>query len=240
MQRSSIGQLLAATLIVIWLSGCSSAPAPSPQQVEPLPVKPSQLEQIERRYGPMAAARVRHWQQLIADNQDKTEQEKLRLVNHFFNGALFVSDQTVWEQNDYWATPVEFLILDAGDCEDFACAKYFTLLKLAVPMEKLRLIYCRTDKVVVDSSRAHIVVAYYETPGSIPLILDNINPKVLESTQRLDLKPVFSFNGSDMWVARTRDRHVKGGKPEQLKRWVMWQERSEQTEVPVLVIRKFR
>lgn len=44
----------------------------------------------------------------------------------------------------------------------------------------------------------HMVLAYYPTPGADPLILDNLNPRVLPASQRSDLVPVFSFNDDDL------------------------------------------
>lgn len=36
-------------------------------------------------------------------------------------------------QTNNWKTPKEFLIDGEGVCEDFAIAKYFTLLELGIP-----------------------------------------------------------------------------------------------------------
>jgi amino acid transporter len=41
--------------------------------------------------------------------------------------------------DDYWMTPKEFFIKGFGDCEDYAIAKYFTLLELGVKKESLYL-----------------------------------------------------------------------------------------------------
>ncbi len=43
--------------------------------------------------------------------------EQWDITNHFFNQMRFVSDSELWGVNDYWATPVEFLIACGGDCE---------------------------------------------------------------------------------------------------------------------------
>lgn len=109
-------------------------------------------------------------------------------------------DPVVWGQNDYWATPLEFIGRAAGDCEDFAIAKYVTLLQLGVPNERLRLIYVRA-RTAGAKTEAHMVLGYYENPSDEPLILDNLITSIRPASQRPDLTPVFSFNSQGLWVA---------------------------------------
>ena len=110
----------------------------------------------------------------------------------------FVSDEALWKQKDYWATRMEFIGKGAGDCEDFVIAKYFTLKQLGVPTTKLFFTYVKA----VKFQQAHMVLTYYETPKSIPLVLDNINFKILPATKRNDLIPVYSFNGDALYLAK--------------------------------------
>ena len=90
------------------------------------------LERVEQQFGEDAKERVEEWQTLVDDAQQDSEKEKLTRVNRFFNEVRFVADERVWGQKDYWATPLEFLGKNAGDCEDFTIAKYFTLRALAL------------------------------------------------------------------------------------------------------------
>jgi hypothetical protein len=46
------------------------------------------------------------------------------------------------------------------------------------------------------------VLLYYETPKSIPLVLDNYNRKILPASQRNDLQPVYSFSGDELFLAK--------------------------------------
>ena len=55
----------------------------------------------------------------------------------------FIDDIIHWNKVDYWATPIEFLASHGGDCEDFAIAKYFTLIQLGIPEEQLTLTYVK-------------------------------------------------------------------------------------------------
>jgi predicted transglutaminase-like cysteine proteinase len=104
----------------------------------------------------------------------------------------------VWRQEDYWASPLEFMGRAAGDCEDYAISKYMTLLSMGVPKEKLRMIYVRAR--TGGASVAHMVLGYYPSPAEEPLILDNLITSVRLASQRSDLAPVFSFNSDGLWV----------------------------------------
>jgi len=170
---------------------------------------PALLNSIAAQFGSAAKQRVLAWQQLMVSNQGDSEWESIHVVNEFFNRIPFVSDKKHWHRNDYWATPVEFLSTNGGDCEDFSIAKYFTLRELGVPDAKLRITYVKALRL----NQAHMVLAYYEEPGSEPLILDNLTDQILPASRRDDLLPVYSFNGKNLWMSRERGqgRRVAGG-----------------------------
>lgn len=176
------------------------------------------LRSIAAKHGQAAVQRINDWQTLIANNQHLAEAEKLRLVNRFFNRMDFVSDPMHWGQEDYWATPMEFLATNGGDCEDFSVAKYFTLEALGVPMERLYLTYVKalTPNPV---NQAHMVLAYYKTPDAEPVILDNLVPDIRPASARRDLIPVYSFNGKGLWLAKQRGRGQLVGDAARLSRW---------------------
>ena len=77
-------------------------------------------------------------------------------------------------------------------------AKYFTLKQLGISTDKLFFTYVKA----VKFQQAHMVLTYFETPTSVPLVLDNINFKILHATQRGDLIPVYSFNGDALYLAK--------------------------------------
>jgi predicted transglutaminase-like cysteine proteinase len=87
----------------------------------------------------------------------------------------------------------------AGDCEDFAIAKYITLQMLGIGNEHLRLIYVRA-KSGSTASIAHMVLGFYPQPTDEPQILDNLISSVRPASMRSDLVPVFSFNSDGLWV----------------------------------------
>lgn len=182
------------------------------------------LAKIEEKYGILAKTRALKLDELIHNNLTKNELNKLNLVNDFFNGAKFSSDMEIWNTKDYWATPLEFIGRDAGDCEDFSIAKYYALKLMGVDTNKLRITYVKALKL----NQAHMVLAYYPTPSSDPLILDNLNQRIRPAKERQDLRPVYSFNADDLWLSRSRNEELKAGNPKQLKLWVDMQRRMKE------------
>lgn len=147
---------------------------------------------------------VAEWIRMQDDVRPAPHSEQLERINTFFNRRLsFEDDLVIWRTKDFWATPFESMSRKAGDCEDFAIAKYITLRLLDVPDEKLRLIYVRAQIGGASSgiSQAHMVLGYFETPTSDPLILDNLTGEIRPASRRPDLSPVFSFNSAGLWVA---------------------------------------
>ena len=174
------------------------------------------LDRIEEKYNKFARERVANWQALIKNSQDLTELEKLEAVNTFFNSnVLFINDINLWQQEDYWATPVEMLAIGAGDCEDYSIAKYFTLKEIGVPEDKLRITYVKATEI----GQAHMVLTYFENKRSIPLVLDNLKVDIQPATERNDLVPVYSFNGAGLWLAKSRGGGKRVGEASRLSLW---------------------
>ncbi|WP_186748409.1 transglutaminase-like cysteine peptidase, partial [Vibrio crassostreae] len=98
------------------------------------------IDAVSETYGERAGKRVATWRSNMTSYDGLSEKDKLRSVNQFFNQMYFVDDSILWGKHDYWATPLEFLGSNAGDCEDFTIAKYFSLLELGVSDKKLRLV----------------------------------------------------------------------------------------------------
>ena len=158
---------------------------------------------VLQRFGADGAARVEEYRQQLPKWQALGERERLERVNEFFNRTLrFDSDNSLWRQSDYWATPGESLGLGAGDCEDFTIAKYFALKTLGIPVSKLRMTYVRVRIGGPSSNitQAHMVLTYYDTPAAEPLVLDNLLGEIRPASRRADLVPVFSFNSEGVWT----------------------------------------
>ena len=179
-------------------------------------ISESLLQKIEAQYDRQARQRVEDWQRLMQENHDLTELEKLTLVNDFFNSqVMFVDDILLWDKEDYWATPIEMLSLGAGDCEDYSIAKYFTLKQLGVDEDKLRITYVKA----VELNQANMVLTYFENRRSIPLVLDNLINEIQPASRRQDLIPVYSFNGTGLWLAKSRGEGQRVGDASRLSLW---------------------
>lgn len=160
-------------------------------------------ETMASRYGNDGSNLLNAWINMLDSQAHTDDTDKIQVVNLFFNRHInFTDDLLLWRQKDYWATPLETMGVRGGDCEDFTIAKYISLIEMGIPAERLRLIYVRASIQQGNTTRvqAHMVLGYYQTPSSIPLILDNIDPDVKPATLRTDLKPVYSFNRQGLWV----------------------------------------
>ena len=156
---------------------------------------------VAASHGPQTLASARALQGVLAGLAGQEDAAKLLAVNDFFNRRIvFASDQEIWGQTDYWASPLETFEKGRGDCEDYVIGKYFSLIAAGMPSSKLRLVYVRAQIGGSDGAvQAHMVLAYYATPGAEPLVLDSLIGEIRPASRRPDLAPVFSFNGEGLW-----------------------------------------
>ena len=174
---------------------------------------------MQSRYGAAGVQRLGQWLAMLTAQKSRPLSQQLPAVNEFWNRAVVqTEDSMLWAQPDYWATPLETLGKGAGDCEDYVIGKYFSLLRLGVPGDRLRLIYVRARIGGVGSTQsiAHMVLGYYEVPTAEPLVLDSMVDFLLPSSQRKDLTPVFSFNAQGVYVA--------GAQPSSVDRITRWRD----------------
>jgi predicted transglutaminase-like cysteine proteinase len=172
-----------------------------------------------QRWGVASTPKFDNWRKLVVALGDSNDLDRVKRVNAFVNQQTqFADDMSIWNQLDYWATPLETLGRSAGDCEDFAIAKYFTLLQVGVQQDKLRLIYVRAKTGTSESTQAHMVLAYYATPDAEPLVMDNLIGDVRPASRRPDLVPVFSFNSAGVFVGIAGNGAVAAGTG-RLSRW---------------------
>lgn len=178
------------------------------------------VDLVRQRFGTHAVERVQAWRRLLdRDLFGISEQARLERVNRFFNRIPSVEDQTNWGQRDYWATPVELLASNGGDCEDYALAKYFTLKAAGVPTERLRITYVRAWIARDKRVESHMVLAYYPFPDADPLILDNLDGSIRAAAERTDLTPTMGFNADGLWSAKQRGQHGRLGEASNIEHW---------------------
>ncbi|MGB3960693.1 MAG: transglutaminase-like cysteine peptidase, partial [Sulfurimonas sp.] len=147
--------------------------------------------------------------------QNASDLQKLNAVNDFFNNVRYATDAKVYNTSDYWATPWEFLGKDMGDCEDYVISKYFALIYLGIDPKKLFFSYVKSIKF----NTAHMVLTYFETPRSEPLVLDNYNLKIFPASQRNDLIPIYNFNGESLYKASANGNGKKVDNDKTHKKW---------------------
>ena len=186
------------------------------------------LNKINTVYGDAGSNRVNNWIDLLNNLDGDSEWQQLNKVNNFFNRQIqYQNDLPLWGKNDYWASPVEMLGVGSGDCEDYAIAKYFSLLSLGIPEDKMRLMYVRQLTV----NEPHMVLIYFEKPDAIPLVLDNFEQRIKPASQRRDLKPIYSFNGQGLWMAKAKGLGKKVKNSKGVSAWQQLMQRIERGEM---------
>lgn len=183
------------------------------------------MDQAKAMYGDDIEPVLNAWGKLVVDAQSQQELKTLKSINDYFNKHVpFVSDESHWKKEDYWATPLEALGSGGGDCEDFVVAKYFSLIQAGIDQNKLRIMYVKAMKL----NQAHMVLAYYGKPKSEPLILDNLIPQIRKASERPDLAPVYSFNSAGLWLERMQGNSIRVGDSAGLDMWLDVLKRMEQ------------
>jgi len=210
-QHRQINNHLSVILIACLLNLACTTPLAADELLASMQIPSS----IEQDYGNNAQQRIHTWYRLINEYKDANTLEKLERVNNFINRLAFVSDSDLWGQEDYWATPKQMLSSNGGDCEDFSIAKYFTLRKMGIPEDRMRLTYVKA----LQLNQAHMVLTYFPTPGADPLILDNLVTAIRPLSERTDLLPVYSFNGNGLWLSKKKGVDERVGKSGRLSQW---------------------
>ena len=222
--RKSLPRLLLLLWMLTGCSGGSTTPAPAVAPADAVVREAPEATAPKKDPDYFVKQRMAALKRLVTELKGKSDMDKLEGVNDFFNRVRFVPDSQTWGVKDYWATPTEFLTRDQGDCEDFVIAKFFTLKELGIPEDKLFFTYVKALKL----NQAHMVLTYYETPRSVPLVLDNLNYLVLPASKRKDLVYVYSFNAGTFFLntQRGRGRTIEGGAAEN-KQWAAFLKRMQ-------------
>ncbi len=157
------------------------------------------LSALYSTYGEAAYQRGLRLRDLLERLKTADTHSKLVEVDRFFNTFSYRSDASVWKTRDYWATPLEFLGKNGGDCEDFVISKYFALRALGVSDTRLSMIYA----LKADSGVPHMVLSYHDSVHSVPLILDTHGAVVRPATEHRDIIPIYGFNESSIFLTQT-------------------------------------
>jgi predicted transglutaminase-like cysteine proteinase len=116
---------------------------------------------------------------------------RLGEVNRAVNLAIHPEDDRAqYGVRDLWATPLMTFARGAGDCEDYAIAKYTALRLAGMVGDDLRLVILHDQRLDQD----HAVVAA-RVDGRW-LVLDNRTMLLLADADVADVKPLFALDSS--------------------------------------------
>ena len=169
---------------------------------------------------PVVPASVRggaQWSQLAAYINSLPASHRAGHINLVVNGFRYAPDIETTGEEDHWDTPLEFVARGAGDCEDFAIAKYFMLLEAGIAPELVRLafVFYTGDAKLLGATaarpkRTHVVVLHYQNIGDRdPLVLDAV-PHIAPLSERDDLHLVFEFAADGSYASAVPEAVVSG------------------------------
>lgn len=138
---------------------------------------------------------ITKWRIFLKKIADKPPRQQMELVNQYLNKWLYVIDPINYQRKDYWATPKQFLNRN-GDCEDYAIAKFASLVHLGFDKEQMRIVVLQDLNLKV----AHAVLVVYVDGEA--LVLDNQISKVVNADRIKHYKPIFSINEDAWWLHR--------------------------------------
>jgi len=160
---------------------------------------------IEKNFGKEAVNRIFEYNEIVHSYKKDISLKRLKKINTYLNKLTYKNDMLNNHKSDHWATPKEFLTSGSGDCEDYAILKYFTLIKLGFNPDKLYI----TIAYAAHLKNYHMVLSYFIKDDEPPLILDNINNKILNLTKRNDLKIKAFLNSNGVYKLNGRYKLTK-------------------------------
>ncbi len=154
------------------------------------------------------AAALINWRHLVHLADSLGPRQKLDTINSYFNSWPYRQDRELYGLSEYWATPREFMSR-AGDCEDYAIAKYFALREVGFGPDELRIVILRDE----IRNVSHAVLAAYLVEDIV--ILDNLSNQIVSHSRYKHYIPQYSMNETARWThvreTRRKERHVYRG-----------------------------
>lgn len=153
-------------------------------------------------------AALTDWRRIVHLANSLGPRQKLGVVNSYFNRWPYRQDRELYGLSEYWATPREFMSR-AGDCEDYAIAKYFALREVGFNPDELRIVILKDE----IRNVSHAVLAVYLVEDIV--ILDNLSNQILSHSRYKHYIPQYSMNETARWAhvseTRRKERHVYRG-----------------------------
>src|ERR1700688_1735400 len=117
-----------------------------------------------------------------------------------------VDDMTQYGVVDLWATPLMAFASNAGDCEDYAIAKYVALQEIGIADDDLRLVVVHDRATNEDHA-----VAAIRYDGRSP-ILDNRTLNIRQDVAIAEFNPLFVIDGQGVKRMTTSTSRAQGAK----------------------------
>ncbi len=133
------------------------------------------------------------WLDLMSSIKGSSKIEQMDALNAHLNKAAYVTDMVNWQQQDYWATIHQFFSKD-GDCEDYAIAKYYSLIELGFDADQMRIVIVEDTNLNI----AHAVLAVYLDDEI--WVLDNQISTLVSHDNIVHYTPLYSINENAWWL----------------------------------------
>lgn len=121
------------------------------------------------------------WNDYVIHLHDICKKEVVECVNHELNKIKWVSNPGQWD------TPSEFLA-KAGDCKDFAAAKYTALLTFGISPDSMRILVLPIHAVLVVKT------------GNKERVLDNRTKNSYPFTEKLVNQSIYAVSDAGLWI----------------------------------------
>ena len=130
---------------------------------------------------------------IVDAGKQREGRARLGEINRAVNLAIRpMTDLAQFGQEDVWSSPLATFYRGAGDCEDYAIAKFVALHMAGIPAEDLRIV------VLADTLRGEgHAVAAVRLDGRW-LILDNRRMAMVEDMAVRNYRPLFVIDQSDV------------------------------------------
>ncbi len=154
-----------------------------------------ELCRVDGSICPPAAAR---FLAIVEDARARDGRARIGAINRAINLAVRpVNDMVQYQVADVWTTPLTTFASGAGDCEDYAIAKYVALREAGLPARDLRIVILHNR----TNNEDHAVAAA-RIDGEW-LILDNRHMMLMTDSQVGGMTPLVALDHEDGRVAVT-------------------------------------
>lgn len=142
------------------------------------------------------AANFKMWLKQLDTLRGKPIADKAKAVDALIDKQItYVKDGDNYGKDEYWASPMETLSRQRGDCEDFAILKYYALRYLGVEPERMYVVAVGEDGTKLNHAT---------------LMIDTFEPGVLKSAWSSVSHRLFGTEAKNNYVILDNDQSPDG------------------------------